>query len=185
MELQKIAQYDDNKGLTMQEALEAVAKRKLRLPTNLEIDARLQGDEWKKEKQMYPCWTGTHIQYKAGAATALVWNEGEKKTKIKLPLQDGWYLPDKKYGIPNGEKSDSSNPAARYLWRYQDRDFNGLVARRYGGWFDWYRRYVYCYYVPNYRLGVFGTATGKVKSPPHKHEWICKTCGEERGGKSR
>jgi len=184
--MEKIAQYDDGKGLTFQEALAAAAKSKLRLPTNLELDAHLQGDEWKKEKQMYPCWTGTHIRYKAGATKAEVWNEGEKKkTKVSLPLNDGWYLPDAKYGIPNGEKSSADNPKARYLWRYQHEDFAGLVARRYYRWNDRVRRYVLCYYWPNLRLGVFGTASGKFKTPKHVHEWVCRTCGEVLGGKKR
>jgi hypothetical protein len=63
MEFQKLAQYDDGKGLTFQGAIAEAAKRKVRLPSNLEIDARLQGEEWKTEKEMYPCWTGTLIVY--------------------------------------------------------------------------------------------------------------------------
>lgn len=119
--------------------------------TNAEVDDAIQND-YENIKKYLPCRTSTHITYKAGSTEALIWNEGEKKkTKIFLPNDDGWYLTDSKYGIPNGEKSSNSNPDARYLWRYQNKDYDGLLVRR--GDYDG-RRLVVCYYVPYFRLGV-------------------------------
>ncbi len=124
---------------------------------NKESDFALEHD-WDNLKKVISAWdwfkTSTHLSYKAGSTTAYIWNEGEKKkTKIYLPLQNGWYLTDKKYGIPNGEKSVSSNPNARYLWRFQDRDFNGLLVRRYYGLVG-YRRDVVAGYGDGIRFGV-------------------------------
>ena len=74
--------------------------------TNKEIDDAIEND-WENIKDFLPCQTSTYVEYKAGATTALVWNEGEKtKTMINLPLGDGWYTPDMKYGIPNGKQSN-------------------------------------------------------------------------------
>ena len=145
-------------GITADEALK-LTKKGL---TNKQADDALQNyfEEIKKVDGWF--WTATHISYKAGATTAEVWNEGEKKkTKIHLPLQDGWYLPDAKYGIPNGEPSSEANPAARYLIRYQSSDFSGLVSRWDDRWGDRDRRDVYCDDGPDDRLGVVETATGK------------------------
>ncbi len=114
-------------GLTQQEAIKQGG---VNILTNLEHDVLLSGDGYKPYKSAYWAWTGTNIQYEKGSTTAYVWNEGEKKkTKIFLPLQDGWYLVNNKYGIPNGEPSQESNPKARKLWRWQDRDYSGLVSR--------------------------------------------------------
>ncbi|NYZ73788.1 hypothetical protein H0O00_01470 [Candidatus Micrarchaeota archaeon] len=64
---------------------------------------------------------------------------------------ENWYLGDAKYDIPTGKKVDSSNDAARYLWRIEKRV--GLVARGiYGGYVD--RRYVYLDYAPSFAFGV-------------------------------
>jgi hypothetical protein len=66
MNVTKIAQYDDSQGLTIQESINAANQRKLRLLSNLELDHRLfLSDDWKKEKEMYPCWSGTFIAYEA------------------------------------------------------------------------------------------------------------------------
>jgi len=48
--------------------------------------------------------------------------------------EEGWFLGDPKYDVPQGNKVDSSNQDARYLWRIDKRV--GLVARGYdgGGW---------------------------------------------------
>lgn len=214
---EKIAQFDGDKGLTFQEAIAKANKRKLRIPSNLEIDSRLQGEEWKKEKEMYPCWTGTLIIYEAvgkafgktveyqgltfnvpkafqgkkGAAIVVnhpdfilkddVITPGKSTKCIPLPDDDGWYLPEPQFGIPNGSKGEDDGKH-RKLWRWQDKAYIGLVARCYGRWLGRYRRVVDAYYVPSSRLGVHGTATGKVKPPPHRHEWICKTCGQEKEG---
>lgn len=129
-----------------------------KIMTNKELDQALVEDYENVKKAIEywkGCITSTHIEYNAGSTEALVWNEGEKeKTKIYLPLEDGWYLPDKKYGIPNGEKSNSSNPNARYLWRYQNDSFSGLLVRRYLDFYGGARRYVYAYYLPDFRFGV-------------------------------
>jgi hypothetical protein len=65
MQWQKIAQYNDDKGLNFKDTIAEANKRKLRIPNTLELDVRLQGEEWKKEKEMYPCRTGTMISYMA------------------------------------------------------------------------------------------------------------------------
>ena len=216
MQLQKIAQYDGGKGLTFQEALAEAAKRKMRLPTNLELDERLQGKEWEKEKEMYPCWTGTLIVYEAPGKPfgktveweglrvlvpkafqgkkdmAIVCNHpgfltdgkeialGKEVKCIPIPSSDGWYLPEKQFGIPNGEKGEDDGKR-RYLWRWS-HSYIGLVARWCDRWFDGFRRGVGCGEVPCRRLGVFGVPFNG-KMPKHKHEWVCKTCGEALGGK--
>jgi hypothetical protein len=60
---EKIAQFDDENGLSFKDAIAEASKRKLRILSNLEVDERLKGDQWEKEKEMYPCWTGTLIIY--------------------------------------------------------------------------------------------------------------------------
>jgi len=65
MQVERLAQYDDDKGMTFQDAIAAAQKQSVRILSNKEIDARLQGDDWKQEKEMYPCWTGTFIAYPA------------------------------------------------------------------------------------------------------------------------
>jgi len=216
MQIQKLAQYDDGKGLQFKEAIAEAAKRKVRLLNNLELDARLQGEEWKQEKEMYPCWTGTLIAYEAPGkpfcktveyegltfnvpkqfqgkkGRTIVCNHpdfilkdnvitpGKSAKCIPIPEDDGWYLPEKQFGIPNGEKS-SDNGQTRYLWRWST-PYCGLVARDYDWWDGRDRRDVGCDCGPSARLGVFG-ASGKYTVPKHKHEWVCKTCGEAKGGK--
>lgn len=215
MELQKIDQYDDGNGLTFQEAIAEAAKRKLRIPSNLEMDARLQGEEWKKEKEMYPCWTGTLIIYEAPGKPfgktveygglrvlvpkafqgkkdiAIVCNHpdfisdgvdvavGKAAKAIPFPASDGWYLPDPEFGIPTTSKDGDDDGQHRYLWR-RSEPYIGLVARGCGWWGDGGRRDVDCDDWPGDRLGVFGTAQGKVKAPPHEHEWVCQACGEPK-----
>jgi hypothetical protein len=106
-------------------------------------------------KDCLPARSKTWIQYKNGETKALIWNEGDKKKEeIDFPLKDGWYLCDKKWGIPNGEKSNSSNPEARYLWRWQDRDYNGLLVR--DDYFDDGWRVVYASIGPDDCFGVLG-----------------------------
>lgn len=39
-------------------------KRSLTIPSNLEEDARLQTDEWKKYRSAYAVWTGTLVAYR-------------------------------------------------------------------------------------------------------------------------
>lgn len=164
MEIIKLATYEN--GMTQKQALEEAEKKGLELLTNKEHDKLLQSKDAKKYADCYPAWTGTHIKYKSGLTDAEVWNEGETKhTKIYLPLKDGWYLVDNDYGIPNGEPSSSSNPKARYLWRWQDRDFDGLVPRGYGWLVDDYytdRRYVGAVGWPSDPRGVLGNTIGKM-----------------------
>lgn len=174
----KIKDHDNEGGATQSEALALARKRKVRLISNLEADAMLQDKKKYDEHYAYlPCWTSTRIKYAKGATEALVWNDGKKPRKIHLPLNDGWYLPDPIYGIPNGEPSNSGNPNARYLWRYQDEAYEGLVSR--GRSWDWVldRRVVDCCDRGS-RLGVLGESKGKPAK--HKHVWVCETCGVKK-----
>lgn len=173
MDFTKIEKY--NPGVSEADARMKLKAMELELPTNLELDA-IRDD--KQFDDFRPCRSATHMKYKSGATEALVWNEGEKKkTKISLPLNDGWYKTEKKYGIPNGAPSNRVDPEARYLWRYQNSAFSGLLVR--GG--DWLnggdgRRGVYPDGRPSVRLGVLG-----VRRKPHMHKWkmVCD-CGEEK-----
>ena len=144
------------KNVTWKEAMKKVKELRGRILTNREIDSLTQQDILNSG--IFPLWTGTHIEYKNSAETALIWNDDEKKmlkrkgvstvgnssevpykTKINLPLNDGWYLPDEKYCIPNGAESKSGVDAARFLYRWQDRDYVGLLVRGCGCFGD-YRR---------------------------------------------
>ena len=234
----KLARYDNGKGMTPHGAQAEAVLRKVRIASNLEIDLRLQGEEWKTEKEMYPCWTGTLIVYEAPGEVfgktiqfdsltfnvpkkfqglrdrAIVMNHpdfllsgniltpGKSAVDIPFPGEDGWYLPEPQFGIPSplgGKTSDDGN--SRHLWR-RDEQYVGLVSRWYFRWDGWDRRGVDCYCRPGGRLGVFGTTSGNVKLPrtcsanrtgrtlaeprsPHKHEWTCRTCGAELGGKKK
>jgi hypothetical protein len=133
--------------------------------SNAEIDDAIEND-WENIKDYLPCLTSTMISYKAGSTEALIWNIGDKKkTKIKLPLEDGWYLANNKWKIPNGAETDkwkilngaetdSSNPDARFLCRCQDGDFRGLLWRGYGFNDDVRRHVVFLYDPPSIRFGV-------------------------------
>jgi hypothetical protein len=220
-EVVRIAQYDDSQGLTLQAAVQAVGQRHLRLLSNQELDQRLvDSDVWKKEKEMYPAWSGTFIAYeRPGVAfgktvsfrdlvvavpkqfqgkvnCALVCNHPDftlKDNKITLgktarclpfPVGDGWYLPDKDFGIPCLEKSNSLNSAARYLWRYTSLSYAGLVVRGGYGLIFCLRRDVladgcYCYF-DGFRFGVFGSSVGAAKKGKCKHKFVCEFCGEKR-----
>lgn len=77
-----------------------------------------------------------------------------KMDAIPFPERDGWYISEEKYGIPSGEKSEESNPKARYLWRITDSDPIHPVAR-YDFWGGYDGRRVNCYLLPDSgRLGV-------------------------------
>lgn len=142
--------------------------------TNAEVDDAIQND-YENIRKYLPCRTSTHITYNAGSTEAFIWNEGEKKkTKIFLPHEDGWYLTDSKYGIPNGEKSSNSNPNARYLWRWQNKDYDGLLVRGFG-YDDYVRRFVYCYLGPYVRLGVsYDGEKPKTKKQVDNTNWKLK-----------
>lgn len=58
-----IAKYDEE-GMTVLEAVKAANAQKATLLSNWGYDLRLvKTDEWKKEKDVYPAWTGTFIAY--------------------------------------------------------------------------------------------------------------------------
>ncbi|MCK9603022.1 MAG: hypothetical protein M0R66_01375 [Candidatus Omnitrophica bacterium] len=64
LEWVKVAPFAGGKGLTLVEALAELAKRKLRLPSSLELDARLVASaQWEEEREMYPCWAGPFAVY--------------------------------------------------------------------------------------------------------------------------
>ncbi len=48
---------------------------------------------------------------------------------LPLPEPGGWYLPDPVHGIPVGERSDESNPDARFLWYLPESARIGPVSR--------------------------------------------------------
>lgn len=49
-------------------------------------------------------------------------------TVPNFPGPDGWYMPHKQTGVPHGEQVASS-PDARYLWRFNDSSYVGLLVR--------------------------------------------------------
>ncbi len=84
-----------------------------------------------------------------------------KKISIleNFPSKDGWYMVDSTFGIPIGEKVDSGDSNARYLYRIGDEKA-GLLARGYGGLFDYdFRRFVLANGGPSNRLGVLALET--------------------------
>ena len=199
-----------SEGLTLAQTVAEAGKRKLRLPSNLELDERLvKSDAWKSEKSMYPCRTGTLVVYEAWGKPfksklqwegftvlipkkfqgkknlALVCNHPDfqpkgttfssnKFTAMALPGEDGWYDPEPRFGLPMGERKDYAD-SRRYLWRYQDDAFIGLVVRGYLVFLGDYRRDVVALRGPSRLYGVFGVA-GKNKAVKHIHEWKCE-CG--------
>ena len=157
MPLKVLKDVDKGEGITQDEA------RKLDACSLKELNDAIRKDGLGPYRSALPVWTRTNIEYKAGATTALVWLQGQKKkTKIRLPLNDGWYLPDKVWGVPNGAPSSESNPDALYLWRWQDRDYTGLLARGDGGLWDW--RGVSADYSAGDRLGVIASARSSARS---------------------
>lgn len=90
------------KGVTWEEALKIVKESGKRMPTNKEIDDVLQSRETEKYTALFPCWTGTYVEYEGEDCKV---TENGKKTKMKLPLEVGFYEQDK-FGIPSGKPSD-------------------------------------------------------------------------------
>jgi len=213
----RIAEYDNDRGLMIQAAIVAAGQRKLRILSNLELDKRLVGsDQWKSDREMYPCWSGTLIayekpdvafgkivafsdlvvnvpkQFRGRVNSVLVCNHPDYNLKggvvtlgksvrcLSFPVNDGWYLTDKDFGIPTGIKISLLNKDARYLWRRNNSNYVGLVARGYG--VISYRRDVICYDYGSGRFGVFGSSVGEKTFNNCKHKWIkvCKVCGAER-----
>ena len=136
MQITKLATYHNR--LSYQEALALAKSKGLRLLT---LEESLSLDSDTQYADCRPYWVGTKMKYAKKATKAQVWNEGEKPTKVSLPLEDGWYLTDK-HGIPNGAKSNKDNPEARYLWRYRNSSFDGPLIRRSGVWGFDFRRFV-------------------------------------------
>ncbi len=99
-----------------------------------------------------------------GENTVLVQIAKEAKVDIipNFPTSDNWYLADSKFGIPVGERVDSSNDDARHLYRL-DNGYVGLLARVYDDLGYVSRRDVYAYGRPSGRFGVLGieAASGK------------------------
>lgn len=157
---------------TAEGALKDADQRGLRLLTPEEHEALLQTEDGKKYWGSW-YWTSMRMKYGKGATEAEVQIVGEKPEKIFLPLNDGWYTM-KSHGLPNGEKSTSENPKARWFYRWQDKAFEGLVARDYSDWDGYVRRNVYCLYRPSCRLGVLATPK---KDHKHKVKKICEDCG--------
>ncbi len=59
-----IAQYDNGKGLTQDEAVATANQRKLIILSNKLLDARVvTSDQWTKENEVYPTWSGTMTAY--------------------------------------------------------------------------------------------------------------------------
>lgn len=165
----KIKDHDNEGGMTRQEGLELLKKKKI-IPL-IECDKIARNDALRKEYwAFFPMLSGTYIDYTGTDCTI---TENGKKTKCKIPLENGWYEMNK-FGLPFGKPSDSSNPNARYLWRKSS--FKGLVVR-WGGFFG-DGRGVGCCDFNLYRFGVL--AEGKPKKCRHKWEITCTHCGMKK-----
>lgn len=107
-----------------------------------------------------------------------VYTPGKSARLIAFPEENGWYHPEKEFGVPNGKASNSDDPAARWIYRRTDMDYTGLLVRRCDS--DGYGRRVVGAYDRPYdgRLGVLGVR-GKFSVPKHVHEWKCE-CGAKR-----
>ena len=84
--------------------------------------------DWDAIKAFLPARTATYLRYDKGAKNAVAWNEGGKETKIPLPLQDGWYVPENPFAIPNGKPSNRDDPDALYLVRHQLGNLTALLG---------------------------------------------------------
>jgi hypothetical protein len=146
MDLKKLV-YLEN--LTQAEAQAKAKELNGRILTNKEIDEFLQQKLVTLRSELFPVWTGTHLDYDGSSCKI---TENGKSAKATIPEKEGWYEQDK-FGLPFGKPSSDSNPGARYFWRL-DKNC-GLVARSYGRWYGWNRRDVDAGCGPNHRLGVF------------------------------
>ena len=89
-----------------------------------------------------------------------------KVESLSFPTENGWYLPDPKFGIPTGDKVNEDNPNVQFLWRVTDGDPIRPLARD-GDW-DWdHWRAVLANWVPANRLGV-GLAEPQAKQGKKK-----------------
>ena len=65
----KLAQYDNNKGLTQVKAIATANDKGVRILSNKEFDQRLVlSDTYKSEREVYPAWTGTLVAFKGEGA---------------------------------------------------------------------------------------------------------------------
>ncbi|MEW5996220.1 MAG: hypothetical protein AB1657_01345 [Candidatus Micrarchaeota archaeon] len=102
--------------------------------------------DWENVRRFLPARTATSIRYGKGATEAVAWDEGGKETKIYLPFENGWYVPDgNPFAIPNGRKSNKADPDALFLVRRQDERFSGPLGRGDRWYDDLRRRNVYAY----------------------------------------
>jgi hypothetical protein len=98
---------------------------------------------------------------------------------LPYPKQDGWYLPERKYGLPVGKEVKIENPQARHLWRRDNEAYLGFVVRGYDWFVSYGRRVVVCGYVANYRCGVV-EKEGKELKHKCKYVKVCITCGARK-----
>ena len=173
MEVKKLVKYQDGIDQPSEEKL---------LGKNLErLDIKdLMALPYKEYKDYLPCRSNTMASYKKGETHAYIWRLGSKKKKrIPFPLLDECYVigPD---GIPNG-KPLGDDGKRRKLWRWQDRDYEGLLVRDdgYGG-----VRYVLADCNPGLRFGVLAKPKSKRKEEPDKAmDWLNKTAKTNRHAK--
>lgn len=181
MDIIKLAKYSD--GLNQSDVIKQCKAKGLRPLSNLEWDTILQNDELRQKYFDYwPAYTSDTLSYNKGETKAKHTQWGKKPKPIYLPLKDGFYQVDKLTGIPNGKPSNSDDKDARYLYRLQNEDWRGLLAR--GGYDVFYgRRYVFADQNPSFALGVL--AVKDVAAKPHKHNWqtTCVDCGGIKGKK--
>ena len=208
-QISTLAEYDNNKGMTQEQAVKAANDQKLIIASNLWADEDLNvKDGYNKRNSTCPIWTGTLVAYeKPGIEFGDMLTYTDSETKISYTFQvpkqyqgktncilaidhgfladgtpvfehvqsggnilikvadeslikliknynqaDGWYLPEKDFGIPLGRTVDSKDPNARYSYRLNDSTYVGLVAR--GDYFGGRLRDVVAVDWPSVRLGV-------------------------------
>lgn len=153
MDIRKLVKYENGIDQSAEQAM--LDKQKLE---RLDIKD-LMAIPYEEIKDYLPCRSNNMVSYKKGETHAYLWRLGSKKKKrVPFPLPDGCYVigPD---GIPNGKPLEDDG-IRRKLWRWQDRDWEGLLVRD----DDYYgRRYVYAYYGPDGRFGVLATPISKRK----------------------
>jgi hypothetical protein len=91
---------------------------------NILIDTILQNIHLReKYESVFPCWTGTYVEYNGEDCTV---TQDGKSEKIKLHLQDGWYKVNR-FGIPSEDLLNQSDPNARFLSRLEKN--SGFLVR--------------------------------------------------------
>ena len=214
-QIMTLAEYNNSKGKTQEEAVKAANDQKLIIASNLLADDDLNNkDGYNQRSGTYPIWTGTMVAYeKSGVALKdkITYTDSEtsityvfevpskfkgkkdcilcidhgfledgtpifEHVKLTIPQgdppgilikvadqslikcienynkADGWYMPEKDFGIPVGSKSKDSVADARYSYRINNGSYAGLVAR--GDYDDDRLRSVYAYLRLSLRLGV-------------------------------